>query len=168
VTDREPVDVARIVKDWLKTDLATRFPTLSVALELPATWALGSNPVLVVADDGDPMGMWPAATSPTIRMTSWTSGRNRTYIARRACQAADRPHPQSRGDPPRHRCPRGPRSQDARRPGVVHGASPRPHRSTAVTHIVFLARPGEVVWPARAFRTPLKEGNSHGRWSSQR
>jgi hypothetical protein len=35
VTDREPVDVARVVKDWLKADLATRFPTLSVALELP-------------------------------------------------------------------------------------------------------------------------------------
>lgn len=80
MTDREPVDVARVVKDWLKADLAARFPTLSVVLELPATWALGSGPVLVVADDGDPMGMWPAATSPTIRVTSWTSGRNRTYI----------------------------------------------------------------------------------------
>jgi hypothetical protein len=80
VTDREPVDVARIVKDWLKADLATRFPTLTVALELPSSWTLGSGPVVVVADDGDPMGMWPAATSPTIRITSWTSGRNRTYI----------------------------------------------------------------------------------------
>jgi hypothetical protein len=80
VTDREPVDVARIVKDWLKVDLATRFPTLSVTLELPANWALGSDPVLVVEDDGDPLRMWPAATSPTIRVTSWTSGRNRTYV----------------------------------------------------------------------------------------
>lgn len=78
--DREPIDVARIIKDWLKTDLTTRFPTLTVALELPSTWTLGSNPVLVVADDGDPMGMWPVATSPTIRVTSWTSGRNRTYV----------------------------------------------------------------------------------------
>ncbi len=80
MTDREPIDVARIVKDWLKADLATRFPTLSVALELPATWTLGSAPVLVVADDGDPLVMWPAATSPTIRVTSWTSGRDRTYV----------------------------------------------------------------------------------------
>jgi len=80
VTDREPRDVARIVKDWLKADLATRFPTLSVALELPSNWSLGSNPVLVVEDDGDPLRMWPAATSPTIRVTSWTSGRNRTYV----------------------------------------------------------------------------------------
>jgi hypothetical protein len=79
MTDREPVDVALIIKDWLKADLASRFPSLSVVLELPANWTLGSAPVLVVADDGDPMGMWPAATSPTIRGTSWTSGRDRTY-----------------------------------------------------------------------------------------
>jgi hypothetical protein len=80
VTDREPVDVARIVKDWLKADLAARFPTLSVRLELPDDWSLGSDPVLLVADDGDPLVVWPAATSPTIRVTSWTSGRNRTYV----------------------------------------------------------------------------------------
>lgn len=80
MTDREPVDVARIVKDWLKADLAARFPTLSVRLELPDDWSLGSDPVLLVADDGDPLVVWPAATSPTIRVTSWTSGRNRTYV----------------------------------------------------------------------------------------
>jgi len=80
VTDREPRDVARIVKDWLKADLATRFPTLSVALELPSNWTLGSGPVLLVEDDGDTLGMWPAATSPTIRVTSWTSGRELKYV----------------------------------------------------------------------------------------
>lgn len=80
MTDREPVDVARIVKDWLKADLASRFPTLSVVLELPSDWALMSTPVLVVADDGDPLVVWPVATSPAIRVTSWTSGRDRTYI----------------------------------------------------------------------------------------
>jgi hypothetical protein len=79
VTDLEPVDVARLIKDWLKTDLATRFPTLAVRLELPSNWKIGSNPVLVVADDGATMGMWPAATDPTIRCTSWTSGRNTAY-----------------------------------------------------------------------------------------
>jgi hypothetical protein len=78
---REPIDVARVIKDWLKTDLATRFPTLSVRLELPADWTLGSDPVLLVEDDGDPLVMpWPMGTSPTIRVTSWTSGRDRTYI----------------------------------------------------------------------------------------
>lgn len=80
MTDREPVDVARIVKDWLKDDLATRFPTLAVRLELPSDWTLDSGPVLVVADDGDPLVIWPVGTSPTIRVTSWTSGRDRTYV----------------------------------------------------------------------------------------
>lgn len=76
----EPVDVAQVVKDWLKADLAARFPELSVRLELPANWTLGSGPVLLVEDDADPLVVWPAATSPTIRITSWTSGRERKYI----------------------------------------------------------------------------------------
>lgn len=77
----EPVDVARLVKDWLKDDLAERFPSLSVVLELPSDWTLGSDPVLMVADDGGPMMMWPTATSPTIRVTSFTSGRDIQYAA---------------------------------------------------------------------------------------
>lgn len=76
---REPIDAARLVKDWLKADLAQRFPELSVRLELPSDWALGSNPVLLVAADGSPMDMWPVATMPTIRITSWTSGRDLKY-----------------------------------------------------------------------------------------
>lgn len=80
MTSREPVDVARLIKDWLADDLAARFPDLSVRLELPSDWRLGSGPVLIVADDGGPMAMWPAATSPTIRVTSWTSGRTREYV----------------------------------------------------------------------------------------
>jgi hypothetical protein len=78
-TTREAVDVARLIKDWLKTDLAARFPELSVRLELPADWSIGSDPVLIVADDGGPLDNWPAATSPTIRATSWTSGRDTRY-----------------------------------------------------------------------------------------
>lgn len=79
---REPVDVALLIKKWLKEpdgELHTRFPDLSVRLELPADWSTGSGPVLVVADDGGPLDMWPAATDPTIRVTSWTSGREPKY-----------------------------------------------------------------------------------------
>lgn len=76
----EPVDMARLIKDWLKDDLAQRFPELVVTLELPSDWQLGSPPVLLVADDGGPMDMWPAATATAIRVTSWTSGRDRTYV----------------------------------------------------------------------------------------
>lgn len=84
--DREPVDVAMVIKEFLAADLETRFPGLSdnfeggwVRLELPAGWSLGSPPVLVVADDGDPLVIWPVGTSPTIRITSWTSGRETKY-----------------------------------------------------------------------------------------
>lgn len=80
MTTREPIDVARVIKDWLKADLAERFPTLSVALELPDDWTLGSPPVLVVAADGDPLTMWPVATTPPTRVTSWTSGRELKYV----------------------------------------------------------------------------------------
>lgn len=76
---REPIDVARLLKDWLKDDLAERFPELSVRLELPSDWELGSDPVLLVANDGSPINMWPVATMPTIRVTSWTSGRELKY-----------------------------------------------------------------------------------------
>lgn len=82
VATREPVDVAALVMDWLKADLAVRFPELTVVLELPASWSLGSGPVLVVADDGGPMDMWPVATMPAIRVTSWTSGRETKYAYR--------------------------------------------------------------------------------------
>ena len=80
MSDREPVDVAAIVKEWLKDDLAERFPKLAVVLEHASDWSLGSDPELVVADDGDTLAIWPVATSPTIRVTSWTSGRDRTFV----------------------------------------------------------------------------------------
>lgn len=76
---REPVDVAELVRDWLKADLATRFPELKVVLELPSDWKLRDDPVLLIADDGSTLDMWPVATDPTIRCTSWTSGRDPKY-----------------------------------------------------------------------------------------
>ena len=76
---REPVDVARLVRDWLKADLAARFPELTVTLEIPRGWKLGDGPVLLIADDGSTLDMWPVATDPTIRATSWTSGREPKY-----------------------------------------------------------------------------------------
>lgn len=74
-----PVDVAKLIKECLKTDLNEQFPELQVRLELPGDWKLGSAPVLIVADDAGPMGK--AMTSPTIRVTSWTSGRNPAYVS---------------------------------------------------------------------------------------
>lgn len=78
----EARDVPDIICDWLAADLAGRFPTLLVALELPANWAPHvSPPVLLVEDDGDTMGLpVEVGTTPTTRITSWTTGRDRRYI----------------------------------------------------------------------------------------
>jgi len=74
----EPVDVAMLIKECLKSDLAQRFPELQVCLELPGNWDLSQPPALVVANDGGPIER--AATQSSTRVTSWTSGRNLTYI----------------------------------------------------------------------------------------
>ncbi|MDL9938684.1 hypothetical protein QSJ18_18210 [Gordonia sp. ABSL1-1] len=76
---RRPRDGAALVKAWLKERAAVDHPELRVVLELPSDWTLGSAPVLLVADDGGPLA-WPVATQSTIRVTSWTSGRDRTYV----------------------------------------------------------------------------------------
>lgn len=77
----EPKDVPSLIMDWLAVDLAARFPTLKVALELDSQWALHSSPpMLIVEDDGDPLVIWPVGTSPTTRITSWTTGRDRRYV----------------------------------------------------------------------------------------
>jgi hypothetical protein len=131
VTDREPIDVARVVKDWLKADLASRFPELSVRLELPSDWMLQSNPVLVVADDGDPLVVWPVATSPTIRVTSWTSGRDRTYIHAALTRLLTAQIPGIAKRPAWYRNPRSPRREHPRRSGFVHRAGKSSHCSTA-------------------------------------
>lgn len=77
-TLRTPADVAQLIKDELKQRAAVAHPDLRVVLEVPSDWSLGSGPVLLVADDGGPVH-YPIATYPTIRVTSWTSGRDRTY-----------------------------------------------------------------------------------------
>ena len=80
MTEREPTDVVTTIRDFVKDDFATRFPELTVDLELPGGWKLGSDPALIFADDGDTLKLWPVATSPTIRVTSWSSGRERKYV----------------------------------------------------------------------------------------
>ncbi len=75
---RTPVDVAQLIKDELKLRAATAHPGLSVRLELPADWTLESSPVLIVADDGGPID-YPVSTAPTIRITTWTAGRETRY-----------------------------------------------------------------------------------------
>lgn len=81
MTQPEARDVPDIICDWLTADLAGRFPELVVSLEL-GDWALHTSPpMLLITDDGDPMGLpVEVGTTPTTRITSWTTGRNRRYI----------------------------------------------------------------------------------------
>ena len=80
----EAQDVPNIISDWLglPEQLGTRFPELDVVLELPSNWKLhSSRPCIVVEDDGDPLGLpVKVGTTPTTRLTSWTTGRDRRYI----------------------------------------------------------------------------------------
>lgn len=79
---REARDVPDIVQTWLGPEMAPRFPELDVVLSLPPGWELHkSRPCIVVEDDGDPMGLpVEVGTTPTTRLTSWTTGRDRRYI----------------------------------------------------------------------------------------
>ena len=77
----EPVDVAYLVKNWLREQMMSEFSELSVALALGA-WKTGDNPRMVVFDDSGPNALWPVATDPTIRITTWTTGRGRRYAHR--------------------------------------------------------------------------------------
>ncbi|MFC0314486.1 hypothetical protein ACFQNE_02050 [Gordonia phosphorivorans] len=79
----EPVDVVTPVRDWLRARLGEKFPDVRVELELPADWEFGDPPVLAIADDGGPLDQWPVCTRPTLRLTSYTTGRD-TAIIRRA------------------------------------------------------------------------------------
>ncbi|OBC12182.1 hypothetical protein A5788_22355 [Gordonia sp. 852002-50816_SCH5313054-c] len=72
----KPQDAALLMKSWLKTRLASRFPNLHVRLNHDPAWAMGSDPELVVFDDGSALNQWPVNTSPTIRITTWTTGRD--------------------------------------------------------------------------------------------
>ena len=76
---RIPQDAAHLVKTELAARAAVDHPELSVVLEVPSGWRFGDGPLLVIADDGGPVA-WPVSTSPTIRVTSWTSGRDRTFV----------------------------------------------------------------------------------------
>lgn len=76
----QPADAAQIIKDWLKPAVTARFPDVAVRLEHDSAWELGSDPELVIFNDPGPLDQWPVNTRPTIRVTSWTTGRDLQYI----------------------------------------------------------------------------------------
>ncbi|WP_067573693.1 hypothetical protein [Nocardia acidivorans] len=76
---RIPGDPAKAVKNHLAAVLPSKMPAPAptVGLVLPAGWTTKSVPAVVVFDDSGPVA-WPVSTSPTIRVTVWADGRDRS------------------------------------------------------------------------------------------
>lgn len=156
----QPVDAAQLIKDWAKTALMTPFPTLDVRMEHRDDWELGDNPELVVFDDSGPLDQWPVVTRPTIRVTTWTTGRDVSIVNRVLGLMLCTSIPRDCASPSRHRGHRDPRFH-RRRPGVVHRPHPRTHRRS-----VAAARnhhPSPCGW-SRTVRLPIdpRGVNRHG------
>lgn len=118
---REAQDVPDVLMDWLGPKMAVRFPELDVLLELPAKWKPHtSRPCIVISDDGDPMGLpVQVGTTPTTRLTSWTTGRDRRYIHAAMAYLLTTPIPRYREGVARH--------GGSRREGPHHRGGSRVH-----------------------------------------
>lgn len=83
---RLPGDPARAIKDYLATVLpplvAAPAPTLGMVL--PSSWSTSSAPAVVVFDDSGPV-QWPVTTAPTVRITVWANGRDRSRAIAGRC-----------------------------------------------------------------------------------
>lgn len=76
---RAPADPARVAKDYLSTVIpALVGPTApTFGMVVPVSWTPTSAPLVVVFDDSGPV-VWPVTTSPLLRVTVWSSGRDRS------------------------------------------------------------------------------------------
>lgn len=76
---RTPADPARIAKDYLATVVPALVggPAPTFGMVVPSSWTPAAAPVVVVFDDSGPV-LWPVCTSPTLRVTVWAAGRDRS------------------------------------------------------------------------------------------
>ena len=83
---RAPADPARVVKDYLATVIPALVgsPAPTFGMVLPDAWTPTDAPVVVVFDDTGPM-TWPVTTSPTLRITTWAAGRDRSRLIAGRC-----------------------------------------------------------------------------------
>lgn len=83
---RLPGDPARVIKDYLATALPplVAAPAPTVGMVLPSSWSTSSAPAVVVFDDSGPV-QWPVTTSPTVRVTVWANGRDRSRAIAGRC-----------------------------------------------------------------------------------
>ncbi|MFD3431156.1 hypothetical protein [Nocardia fluminea] len=83
---RLPGDPAKAIKDHLASVLPglVSAPAPTVGMGLPSSWSTASPPAVVVFDDTGPV-QWPVTTSPTIRVTVWANGRDRSRTIAGRC-----------------------------------------------------------------------------------
>lgn len=76
---RIPGDPAKAIKNYLASTLPglVAAPAPTVGLVLPSGWTTKSPPALAIFDDGG-VNAWPVSTRPTIRVTVWADGRDRS------------------------------------------------------------------------------------------
>ncbi|SUA72659.1 Uncharacterised protein [Nocardia otitidiscaviarum] len=76
---RTPADPAKTIKDYLAAVVPglVDAPAPEFGMTLRADWKPTSAPAVAVFDDGGP-NRWPVATAPTIRITVWSNGRDRS------------------------------------------------------------------------------------------
>ncbi|WP_054812104.1 hypothetical protein [Nocardia arizonensis] len=76
---RTPADPAKVAKDYLAGVVPglVAAPAPTFGLVVPPDWTPDDAPRVVVFDDGGPT-VWPAATSPSLRVTVWSAGRDRS------------------------------------------------------------------------------------------
>lgn len=83
---RVPADPARIAKNYLASVVPALVPSPPPAfgMALAPNWTPSAAPIVVVFDDSGPM-VWPVSTSPTVRVTVWSNGRDRSRAIAALC-----------------------------------------------------------------------------------
>ncbi|WP_280451545.1 hypothetical protein, partial [Nocardia cyriacigeorgica] len=83
---RLPGDPAKAIKIHLASVLPglVAAPAPTVGMVLPSNWSTGSAPAVVVFDDGGEV-LWPVTTAPTVRVTVWANGRDRSRTIAGRC-----------------------------------------------------------------------------------
>ncbi|WP_378735523.1 hypothetical protein [Nocardia brasiliensis] len=83
---RLPGDPAKAIKDYLAAVLPgiVAAPASTVGMVLPSNWSTSSAPAVVVFDDGGEV-RWPVTTAPTVRVTVWATGRDRSRTIASRC-----------------------------------------------------------------------------------
>lgn len=84
---RIPADPAKVAKNYLASvvpALVAPPPAPTFGLVVPSDWTPAAAPLVAVFDDSGPLA-WPVSTSPTLRITVWANGRDRSHRIAGVC-----------------------------------------------------------------------------------